>query len=79
MSSTRQIVAVTYATAAHAVDLAMQIGAERGVRPVVSVADPSMTVIAFGMADGATPHSVETSRRKAATAASATSPATCTR
>ena len=70
MTTTRQIVAVTYATAARAVDLAMQIGAEHGVRPVVSVADPSMTVIAFGMADGATPHSVETSRRKAATAAS---------
>lgn len=68
--TTRQIVAITYATAARAVDLAMQVGTERGVRPAVSVADPSMTLIAYGMADGATPHSVETSRRKAQTSTS---------
>jgi uncharacterized protein GlcG (DUF336 family) len=36
----------------------------------VTVVDPSMTMVAFGKADGATPHSVETSRRKANTAAS---------
>lgn len=68
--TTRQIVTITYASAARAVELAIQIGAEKGVRAVVSVADATMTQIAYGMADGATPHSAETSRRKAATAAS---------
>ena len=42
----------------------------RGVRAVVTIADPSLVSVAFGKADGATPHSVETSRRKAFTAAS---------
>jgi len=68
--TTRQIVTITYATAARAVELGIQVGAEHGVRAVVSVADIAMTPIAYGMADGATPHSAETSRRKAATAAS---------
>ncbi len=70
MSTHRQTVAITYETAAHAVALAMEIGPQHGVIPVVAVADPSMTLIAYGMADGATPHSAETSRRKAATSAS---------
>ncbi|MFE2773127.1 GlcG/HbpS family heme-binding protein [Microbacterium resistens] len=70
MSTHRQIAAITYETAARAVSLAMEIGADHGVRAVVAVADPSMTVVAYGMADGATPHSAETSRRKAVTAAS---------
>lgn len=68
--TTRQITTITYATAARAVELAMQVGESIGVRAVVAVADPAMTLIAYGMSDGATPHSAETSRRKAATAAS---------
>lgn len=68
--TTRQITTITYAAAARAVEFAMQAGEKIGVRVVVAVADPSMTLIAYGMADGATPHSAETSRRKAATAAS---------
>ncbi|GAA4480222.1 heme-binding protein [Microbacterium panaciterrae] len=70
MPTHRQTVAITYETAARAVALAMEIGRQHGVIAVVAVADPSMTLIAYGMADGATPHSAETSRRKAATAAS---------
>lgn len=70
MSSYRQIAAVSYETAAQAVALAMEIGAAAGIKPVVAIADPSMTLVAYGVADGATPHSAETSRRKAATAAS---------
>lgn len=70
MSTHRQIVAITYETAARAVAIAMEEGERSGVKAVVSVADPSMTLIAYGMADGATPHSAETSRRKAATSAS---------
>ncbi len=61
---------VTYAAAARAVALAIEEGARAGVRVVATVVDPSMLPVAFGRADGATPHSVETSRRKAATAAS---------
>lgn len=70
MPTHRQTVAITYETAARAVSIAMEVGEAVGVRAVVSVADPSMTLIAYGMSDGATPHSAETSRRKAATSAS---------
>lgn len=65
---------VTYETAARAVEVGLRIAAEVGVRAVVTVADPAMAMVAFGRADGATPHSVETSRRKAATAASTRKP-----
>ena len=36
----------------------------------VTIVDPSMDLLAFARADGATPHSVDSSRRKANTAAS---------
>lgn len=65
---------VNYETAARAVDAGLRIAAAAGVRAVVTVADPAMAMVAFGRADGATPHSVETSRRKAATAASTRKP-----
>lgn len=61
---------VSYDTAAQAVKIALQAGSDRGVRAVVTIVDPAMVPVAFGRADGATPHSVETSRRKANTAAS---------
>lgn len=70
MSTHRRITTITYETAARAVAVAIEVGAERDVRVVAAVTDPSMTLIAYGMADGATPHSAETSRRKAATSAS---------
>lgn len=70
MTAYRHTTAITYETAARAVSLAMEIAEETGIRPVVAVADPSMTLVAYGLSDGATPHSAETSRRKAATAAS---------
>jgi len=70
MSTHRQIDAITYEAAVRAVSIAMEVGAGSGVKTVVSVADPSMTLIAYGMADGATPHSAETSTRKAVTSAS---------
>lgn len=61
---------ISYDTAARAVALTMEAGERHGIRPVVAVADPSMALVAYGVSDGATPHSAETSRRKAATAAS---------
>jgi len=70
---------ITYETASAAVAAAIRIGAESGVRVVVTVVDPSMTVVALGRADGATPHSLETSRRKAGTAASTRKPSTAIR
>ncbi|VXB53583.1 conserved hypothetical protein [Microbacterium sp. 8M] len=70
MSTHRQTVTITYETAARAVALALEIGAERGLPTVAAVADPSMTLIAYGMADGSTPHSADTSQRKAFSSAS---------
>lgn len=70
MTPYRQTATISYETATRAIAIAMEVGAKAGIRPVVSVADPSMTLVAYGMADGATPHSAETSRRKAATSAS---------
>lgn len=70
MQNYRETVAITYDAAQNAVRVAMEQAAAVGVVPVVTVVDPSMTMVAFGRADGATPHSVETSRRKANTAAS---------
>lgn len=61
---------IAYETAARAVALAMEVGPRHGVIPVVAVADTSMTLVAYGVADGATPHSAETSVRKAKTSAS---------
>lgn len=65
---------ITYATAARAVALAMEAGERAGLRLVVTVADPAMAMVAFGRTDGATPHSLETSRRKAQTSASTRRP-----
>jgi len=66
--------AISFATAHELVGLAIEEGARQGVRVVATVADPSLLLVAFGKADGATPHSVETSRRKALTAASTRRP-----
>ena len=66
--------AVTYETAARTVEIAIGEAARQGVLAVVTVVDPSLTPIAYGKADGAPPHSVETSRRKAFTAASTRRP-----
>jgi glc operon protein GlcG len=70
MENYRETRAISYHAAQNAVRAAMVEAAAAGVVPVVTVVDPSMTMVAFGKADGATPHSVETSRRKANTAAS---------
>ncbi|MDR7158379.1 heme-binding protein [Arthrobacter sp. BE255] len=65
---------VSYSAAARAVSLALEEGAKRGVLVAATVVDPMMGLIAFGRADGSMPHSVETSRRKANTAASSRRP-----
>ncbi len=70
MSNYVQTVSITLEAAQNAVATAIAEGAKRGVAAVVTVLDPALGMVAFARADGATPHSVETSRRKAATSAS---------
>lgn len=70
MPAHTSVPAVTYDTAARAVALAIEEGARRGIPLSVTVVDPALGLVAYGRADGTTPHSVETSRRKATTAAS---------
>lgn len=61
---------VTTDTALRIIATALAEGSKAGVKVSATVVDPAMGLIAFARADGATPHSVETSRRKANTAAS---------
>ncbi len=61
---------ITVDAAIEIVRTAIAVGAAQGVRVVATVVDPALAMVAFGRADGATPHSTETSRRKAVTAAS---------
>jgi uncharacterized protein GlcG (DUF336 family) len=61
---------VSYETAAEVVSVAIAEGTKVGVAVSVAVVDLGLNLVAFGKADGATAHSVETSRRKANTAAS---------
>lgn len=62
--------AISIETALEAVQTAIEEGKKGGVPVSIAIVDPSLILVAFGKADGATPHSVETSRRKANTAAS---------
>lgn len=70
MTNLRTITTLTSDAALKAIDTAVKEGAKQGVAISVAVVDPGMNLIAFARADGATPHSAETSRRKANTAAS---------
>ncbi len=65
---------ITFHAAHDIVRIAIEQAEARGVRAVATIVDPSLLQVAMGKADGATPHSVETSRRKAATAASTRKP-----
>lgn len=61
---------VAYKSAAEIVDTAIAEGKKIGIAVSVAVVDLGLNLVAFGKADGATTHSIETSRRKANTAAS---------
>lgn len=74
MSTHLTVTTINYETAARIVATALEVAADSGVAAVVSVVDPAMHLVAYGRADGATPHSAETSRRKADTAASTRRP-----
>lgn len=65
---------ITYDLAARAVSLTIEEGKRAGVRTCATIVDPALQPVAYGRTDGMTPHSVETSRRKAQTAASTRRP-----
>ena len=69
-----ETVAISHELALHIVSVAIAEGAEIGLPVAVTVVDPSMALVAYARADGLTPHSSETSRRKAETAASTRRP-----
>jgi uncharacterized protein GlcG (DUF336 family) len=69
-----ETVAISHELALHIVNVAIEEGAKAGVRVAVTVVDPAMALVAYARADGITPHSAETSRRKAQTAASTRRP-----
>lgn len=61
---------ITTDAALRLITLALAEGAGRGIPVSVTVVDPGMNLIACAKADEANPHGLETSRRKACTAAS---------
>jgi glc operon protein GlcG len=73
-TTTRSIQIITIDAAMKAIGAALSEGAKINVPVSVAICDPSMGLVAFAKGDGATPHSVETSRRKAQTAASTGKP-----
>jgi glc operon protein GlcG len=74
MSTTRQFAVITLETALAVVQRAIAEAETLDVHASVAVVDPGMNLIAFAKADGATPHSVFSSRCKANTAASTRRP-----
>jgi uncharacterized protein GlcG (DUF336 family) len=70
MNTIRPISTITSEAALEAVRVALSEASNLGVKISVAIVGPEMELVAFVRADGATPHSVETSRRKANTAAS---------
>ncbi|WP_026930804.1 GlcG/HbpS family heme-binding protein [Glycomyces tenuis] len=66
--------AVSHVAAQEIAAAAIAEGARRDTPVAVAVVDPAMALVAFVRADGTTPHSAETSRRKANTAASTRRP-----
>lgn len=69
-SQLRSVSNITAEAALAAVNTAFEEAKKAGVNISVAVVDTSLNLIAFAKGDGATPHSAETSRRKANTAAS---------
>ena len=65
-----EVSAVSHEFALRLVQAAIDEGARRGVPVAVAVSDPALGLVAYARADGTTPHSAETSRRKAMTSAS---------
>ncbi|SEP73193.1 GlcG/HbpS family heme-binding protein [Microlunatus flavus] len=69
-----ELAAVSHELALQLVQAGIEAGAAAGLPVAVAVVDPAMALVAYGRADGTTPHSAETCRRKAQTAASTRRP-----
>ena len=69
-SQLRSVPNITASSAINAVKAAFAEAEKVGVNISVAIVDTSLNLVAFSRGDGATPHSAETSRRKANTAAS---------
>src|SRR5688572_27631617 len=69
-SQLRSVSNITAEAALDAINAAFAEAKKVGVNISVAVVDTSLNLIAFSKGDDATPHSAETSRRKANTAAS---------
>jgi len=69
-ANTRLIAVITAEAALEVVRIAMNEAMKMDIKVSVSVVGPDLNLLAFIRMDGATPHSVETSRRKANTSAS---------
>jgi uncharacterized protein GlcG (DUF336 family) len=65
---------VSHELALRIVTVAIEEGAKSSLPVAVAVCDPALGLVAYGRADGTTPHSAETSRRKAQTSASTRRP-----
>ena len=74
MSTHIDTVSVSHETALDALRASIEAGAAIGVAVSVTVVDPALGLVAYARADRTPPHSVETSRRKANTAASTRRP-----
>lgn len=74
MPAVRHQPILTLDSALTLVQRALAEAATHGVAISVTIVDPSMNLMAFARADGATPHSIDSSRRKANTAASTRRP-----
>lgn len=70
MTLTHNRPVLSLAGAQTAIATAGTVAAALGVRSTVTVVGPAMELIAVAKADGATPHSIDSSRRKANAAAS---------
>ena len=70
MKKSIEMAAISHEFAQHILAVAIDEGAKAGLPVAVTVVDPALALVAYLRADGITPHSVETSRRKAQTAAS---------
>src|ERR1700733_11281684 len=70
MPLTRQQAVITVSTALDLIHAAIAEGDRIRVPVSACVVDTSMSLVAFARSDGATPHSADTSRAKANTAAS---------
>jgi glc operon protein GlcG len=74
MNTTYSITILNTDTAIDLLKNAMNLARKEGFKASITIVDPMMNTVVFARDDGATPHSAETSKRKAMTAASTRKP-----